>query len=225
MAAPAYQSSQTTTAALSGTVVITKPASLAVGDTMVAHIVSFDGGGVTTLAGWTHVTDDGQGFQFIFTKVATSADVAASNFTWTTGGSVAGGAITRLTGADVNAPADQSSSNQVASPVNTLTSGTITPNYPNTLFMIFTNHRTSSAVTVSTYAIATNNPTWTEAYDLDAVVSGTDYGFSMAYGSRPQTSASGTASAVTSANVIRGGLSVVDIISPRPTGSFLLNMI
>jgi hypothetical protein len=82
-----YASSATTT------VILNKPAGIAVGNLMVAFVTAQDTNQtatVTTLSGWTlafgpqHVTLSGVGLAFYaFTRVATSADVSGSTYSWT----------------------------------------------------------------------------------------------------------------------------------------------
>lgn len=101
-------SSQTTG---TGSVVITKPTGLTVGDQMIAAIASSQSSGsINTPAGWTLISQanaiTGVAAN-IFFKVADSSDVAASNFTFThtSGTALIRGGIIRATGLDtVNLP-------------------------------------------------------------------------------------------------------------------------
>lgn len=77
----------TPTASLTSSSTVTKPSGLAVDDVMVAYTVS-NLNGTSAPAGWTQILsqDSNQGSLFrvrVFYKVATSSDVAASNFVFT----------------------------------------------------------------------------------------------------------------------------------------------
>lgn len=87
MAFPVVQNTQTNFATASSSVVVTKPTGLSVGDLLVAEIGFYQSGGsrtITTPTGFTERTkSDGASTGVgIYTKVADSGDVAASNFTF-----------------------------------------------------------------------------------------------------------------------------------------------
>lgn len=90
MALPVVESFTTNTATSSSSLVLTKPTGLAVGDLLVEYQQTTDGSTTSfnTPAGWTlrgivNMSDSLRGYG-VYTKVADSADVAASNFTFTT---------------------------------------------------------------------------------------------------------------------------------------------
>jgi hypothetical protein len=88
MAAPVVQSSNTASVALASSLTITKPTGLAVGDTMICFMQFYDSNTATTYttpSGWTNrgsIFENGARKMQVFSKVAESADVAASNFTF-----------------------------------------------------------------------------------------------------------------------------------------------
>lgn len=188
----------------STTVVITKPTSLAEGDLMVAHL-SFNGANEVTavsLSGWTevHITSvdstgaSGKLVQWTAWKIASAADAAASNFTFTitVGGSVPYiGRIARFTSTRTASAIKANEASLAEASGSTVTVATVTPDFANSFAIILASTGASAVVTHSTYAMVTSNPTWTEAYD-----SGYDDGAfavsqAMAYGSRPEATASG----------------------------------
>lgn len=197
MAATKYQSSQTNTSTNSNTVAVTKPASLAVGDFMIAAAslaYGATGFSISAPAGWTTLgteTDTGGAFA-AFWKIADASDVAASSFTFTgSGGGTAdamAAGITRLSGQNLAAPIDQSVTDNDAD-----VSG-ITPTVAMGLFVMLACVRNSSGDTgtVAGYTIATHNPTWIEGYDVGA---GTNRaGVAMAYANSTRLEATGIAS-------------------------------
>lgn len=223
-----YQSTQTNSG--TNTTVITKPVSLAVGDAMLGAIwagTTNGNGTATAPAGWTQKQSVGffWGTQYLFWKVADAADAAATNFTFTGGGTgtrLIWGSVTRVTGGAATTPIDQASQAAQSGGVSGFSTGTITPTAANSLCFIFTCGGDSTAYrTVSGYAYVTNNPTWTEAYDLNMP---TDLGdfieISMAYASRAQTTATGNATATASAANSDFLVSMtVDIIPPAGGGT------
>ena len=215
------QSTSTDTSAGASTV-ITKPTGLAVGDLMVAHITSY---GLNTIvaidiaSGWTETTsgavlDSGTSTgvrQSIQYKVATSGDVAATDFTFTaasTGGRNMIGAMYRIDGQNSVTPIDTSNA---ASAQNGGTpfsgNATVTPTYANSLLLFFASGYDASAF--NTYTVATSNPTWTENYDFTATAS-----MAGATATRPEVTATGNAG-VSFTNAGSGDV-VVGIVVVRP---------
>lgn len=89
------------------TLIITKPASVAVGDVLVA-VMGWQNGtsrSLSTLSGWTLLQNSGSAVVGLaaFWKVADSGDVSASNYTWSFSGNTlyASGAILRINGTPV----------------------------------------------------------------------------------------------------------------------------
>lgn len=222
MATVAFRASNTGIST-TNSVVVTKPVGLAVGDTMHAIVACATDATavVNTPSGWTRQAhqEDGTNGWAVFTKVADAADVAASNFTFTsttTGAnfvnSVAGVAAFTNGG---TVPVDQAGA--VGSGTNTsLTTTGITPTREMGTFVISAAHFDSTVRTVSTYAIATNNPTWTEAYDAGNNGTSTDKpAIAMAYASRPEITSSGSATATLSSTTNRWYIQVLNIAPPR----------
>jgi len=149
--------------------VITKPTGLAVGDTMLAGIYHNDddggGGTVATPSGWTLlINEDNTGENLVvFSKEADSADVAASDFTFTSGGTSYHliGSIVRIS--EFGIIAGQSSELDTNNGSATIVAPTFTPTRANTLFVaFFTQSRTGGEPSIVSIAMATDNPTWTQ---------------------------------------------------------------
>jgi len=145
------------------------PASIAVGDLLVAHVAGqTNSTSYNTPAGWT-LTRDASGansVMAVFHKVAVLADVSASTTTFTTTGSNAriSGRILRINGQRSDFSTVMDDANGAAGGSNTTpTSSGFTPSYTDDLIMIFVCAQNSR--TNSTYAIATTPPTFTEHYD------------------------------------------------------------
>lgn len=157
--------------AASNNVTITKPTGLAVGDLMVAILGWDASGSFPTMAGWTSIAsgEDGGGASSgigAYYKVADSGDVAASDFTATgaAGGSDTAGIIYRITGYNTVSPiAANSIGHATSSNSDTPSIAGVTTAYADSLLLVGFYH--SAAVTGSGYAVANNNPTWTEAFD------------------------------------------------------------
>lgn len=144
--AVAFGTAGTGTTASVASLTITKPASLAAGDLMIAECCAH-ANGVTFSApatGWTKVGDFSPTGQTvvthsIFWKIADSGDAAGSNFVFTSGGSSRGlGAITRWTGHDPTTPiqdtlsnpaAGSSTATQVAKSINGTNGGALVAHY------------------------------------------------------------------------------------------------
>jgi hypothetical protein len=191
-----YQSTKTTGFAVGSTVTIDKPTSLAVGDLMVAFLQASTaeiGGDWNTLSGWTRTVAGSQrttylsayGITASMRKIADSSDVAASNFTFTYNSTrFLAGAIMRF------------SSNSPSNPTGTPSENTgLIPDVANTMLLMLCNASSSSGggATISNYAIANNNPTWTETFQLQP--GGVNAcGFSAAYGNYTPTTTTGNPS-------------------------------
>lgn len=170
-------SSQTNIGNANGSVVITKPTGLAVGDLMIA-IVGTEAGAdapINTASGWDFFAQQSfssvDPYLSVQWKIATAGDVAASNFTFTSSNATArlGGAIMRVTGHHAT-PEDVSNStftDGANSATINFTGRTFNPTYNNTLLILFTGGRLGggNAGSMSGYTISGTNPTWTEVYD------------------------------------------------------------
>lgn len=202
-----YESIQTATDAGSG-VTVTKPTSLAVGDLMVAFISSATGGagGVahTGPSGWTKIEEQVPTNGAVLTTwaiVATSTETAASNFTWTGGGTNqdTGGAILRFTSTNgFNAVSDNVVSNSNTA---LTTTGVTTLSTSTMLILCGSDEDATQTATFSGYSVTNNDPTWTERADFPSAASGlrvsigiatASYNLKQATGSSSITSSLGT---------------------------------
>lgn len=214
MSRVAYQSSQSDTdSSPTALVVITKPVSLAVGDMMVAQISGSNTIGNPTITppsvGWTatipQANPNATDSYAMYTKIADASDVAATNFTFTidrgaTGTSVGHGFIHRITGNDLTVAVVASNSG-TGSNASALSSSGITPGNQ-CLFLILVGHITLAASrTISAYAVANSNPTWTERADATSLLATLNVGCAMATGPSSLATASGNATATASGAV------------------------
>ena len=211
-----YQSVQTTTPAAGTSVVITKPTSLAVGDIMVAHIAhSGTNSTINTPTGWTDIADTSFSANFrakVLFKVVDAGDVAASNFTFTgngTGGPYIGGAILRINGSGLSLVNDGVGSSAWSGTSANLAIG-ITATRASDLYLIFTTNNSAGSQNISGYAIATSNPSWTEAYEVNTGARS----FSGAYATRAQITATGNVSFNAAVSATAAAAVIVAIASP-----------
>lgn len=174
---------------------INKPTGLAVGDLMVAQVMTAFAGGAgvpaTGPAGWTVLRTDGTAR--VYWKLADSADVAATSFTFTLAlvNSIHG-YISRFSSVNPNLPIDQNNGNyQQSGGTGAISSSGITPTVLSSLYVISVMGNDVSSRTVSGQQIVTSNPTWTEAFDAyRSLVT-----ISLAYAPRGQLTSTGNASA------------------------------
>lgn len=176
MAIPVVESFSIGTYAQDGaTCTVTKPTGLAVGDMMCAMAISHSDSGtaptVTPPAGWstyTSYTDESFMIQYVFYKVADSADVAASNFSFTHSGTntrVQVG-IARISGAP-STLATGNATGHITTPTS-VSSFTISLDltYNDVLLLAQIVGRDATQVrTFSSYSVSGTNPTWTEHAD------------------------------------------------------------
>lgn len=172
---------------------------VALGNLLVAHFIFNDTSGtVSPPAGWTFVNQEARGgavgaTSSLYYKVALAGDVSSPSYTF----SVTGGASTKarlclikIQAGRVSSPVTTDGHNQSAS--SPIVASTVTPTIANSLLVFFVT--TNDAGGISNYQIPTSNPVWTEQYDSSC--SGA-FKSSMAYASRPETTATGTPSADT----------------------------
>ncbi len=190
--------------------VIAKPAGLAVGDLMIAHILHRGGetGPPTPPeVSWTQFQHNHSGFtpgraSTLFWKIADQDDVDAASFTFTVENEVNLGAISAWYGHESTTPINASNGQHNASST-TVTSLEITPSVANCMILMYCAVWNDN--THSNYAIATNNPaSWDERYDF-LTIEGTDGAIAMGSALRPETSATGNGTATSSASVISVG--------------------
>lgn len=207
-------------------VTITKPSGLTAGDYMVAIIGTSTNATAEAISEWTFLGDQQNGVDarlLVYGKTASSADAAATDFTFTphtgNGGSNdgKGGCLIAISG---TAPVTDSSlidfgtANADASTY----SGGITPPVASILVMAAWGQN-GSATTVSAYAVATDDPTWTERMD-DTEPSGTsDYVLGVATAPRTAVTATGDFSLTFSASAQSAGVLLAIIESTNVTVS------
>lgn len=187
--------------------VLTKPTGLAVGDLLLAGIYFSDNNGSTadsginTPAGWTlqEATTTTQPPEWerlsVFLKIADSADVAASAFTFTRAGTDISyhlmGHLLRIS--DYGIVAGETSTSAASNSATTITATTFTPTRADTLFVAFLgNSCRAGDIQNTSVALATDNPTWTERNEQNVNDTGTDSNFAVYTASRSQTTATGT---------------------------------
>lgn len=199
-----YQSVQSNTSDNSSSLVITKPTSLAVGDKMLAGIWTDRANGssasLSTPSGWTQEifvnTGIGNGALAVYSKVADSTDVAASNFTFNSTGSTGQlhmcGFLLRITSYGGNAG---TASNNDTSTSTTITATGFTPSItvPGTLYVAFAGRSSPLAVSqINSMAMATSNPTWTEQAELSVNDTTAGSRFALYTANRTEVTATGT---------------------------------
>jgi hypothetical protein len=204
-------------------ITLTKPTGVAVGDLLVA-VISRDIGDFgtdTPPSGWTILrTDQNSGAHYvsIYYKIATSTEVAASDFTFVNAVTLspnmaAAGIIFRITGHSPGTPiwasaADVSIDNTAAPSF----SNSITPAIANSmLFIVASGYDNNNAI--GGYAIATSNPSWTEVLDQTANP-GTNMSLSIATATRPEVTATGNSS-VTGGDVTTDWVGILFAIPPE----------
>lgn len=191
---------------------INKPSGVVQGDLMIAQLVKSNNAYTMSLAGWTLIQDgspaSGGPYMGTFYKVAGASEPASYTFVGT-GSSPTAGGIIRITGAKV---IDTSSERYNDTASTTATGNTITPTYSNSYLLFFVGN---VAGTTSEYAIATNNPSWTELWET----SRTGVYCSFAYGSRPETTATGSATATLSSS----SRSAVHLIAVKEAPEFTIS--
>lgn len=194
----AYESVAVTAYQSSSTLVINKPTGLAVGDLMVSVVSGNTATGFTPPSGWTELVDDGTTTPTaVAYKVATSGDVAASDFTWSCGSATdSGGCIIRISGA-TTIIANTSPQNDNANGTHTW-EAPITPSATDSMLLMVVSTPTSFAA--SGYAIVTSNPTWTEL--MDENTTSPDIMLAVAYAIRPQVTSTGNFSATLSSGTV-----------------------
>lgn len=199
----------------SGSVQVTKPTGLAVGDLMIAHVrwVSASGGNnINVPSGWTsfNSTNGGNLTSTIMYKIADASDVAASFFTFSdTNGSSKSVAVSRISDPYTTTPLDQFHGTG-ANSGSSLTDTGITPTLANDLMLIFitSDSTVAGARTASGYAVATTDPPWTEAYDVN---NGADEAIAMAYGVRDPKTATGNVTATLSGDTAGNIIQIINL--------------
>jgi len=179
-----FQSAQSATSDNTGSVVITKPVSLVVGDLLVAAIwTDRDSAGSATLntpTGWTQEANETSAADrsalAVFSKIADSGDVGATNFTFAASGStqqlVMIGHLLRFTDAGYVIGATTGSGTSGT----TVTVPSITPTAAranSTYIIAMARVRDTPPAAFSGVAIANSNPSWTSR--AVSAISGASY--------------------------------------------------
>lgn len=180
--------------------VITKPSGLAEGDLMVAVLGNTVGDFAN--ADWTSILvglpESGNTRMETFYKIADADDVAASNFTFTCSSGSNAGFILRITGHNASSPvlAGSLTDNVTNDQTPTYNDMSVTPSYANSLLIypIFIYGGNTAGQGISGYAIATDNPTWTERGEIINSAGGT--AIAVATATRSAITATGNATAV-----------------------------
>lgn len=181
---------------ISGSAVVTKPTGLAVGDIMLAFCAG-NADGFAFPSGFTSIGSTSAGGNNYQTrlgyKVADSSDVSATNFTFTIGTSSTNICVLiRITGSSSSSTTIKSSGTLVSNSATPSITG-ITPYARGDILLFQLWHGSDAVTAVSSYAIATSNPTWTEI--LDTTAAGGNAGCGIAYAKRSQLTATGNFSA------------------------------
>ena len=202
------QSYNTANPGNASSITVTKPTGLAVGDLMIFATTWNDATDTASqMTGWTQEVANYGGSQKIDIqyKVADSGDVAASNFTVGFSGTVSTPVAVLMRITDYVSTGLLNENKDTGSNGDTTLSATVTPSYTNNLLlMIIANNENSS---LSNYAIATDNPTWSE---LVEVQSGSISAISVAYATRTQTTATGDMSF--SSSVVTGTIDFYGVL-------------
>lgn len=194
----AYKSVGSVTYASANTCVIPKPAGLAAGDLMIAIIHQKNVNTATcALTGWTEIDTidlnaSSGDYAWTLWKIASSDDASATDFTFSLNRTAyVAGSIIRIDGHNSTSPinAHNYGEDENWDPNHSIAMS-VTPSVSNCLLIMATFN--SLNTTISDYAIATDNPSWTESYDIGSAGAGRS--FSAAYASRPETSATGNSS-------------------------------
>ena len=201
--AVAYRSSNSSTGS-SGSITITKPTGLTLGDLMVAILSDdFRTSGFNTPSGWTLIVDQSGPFDLsvtAFGKIADSGDVAASDFTFThaNSGAIIGGHLYAFSGnftgvGNVYVSSAQTATEPSADVFNFATG--ITPSLAGSVLLmgaaIGSAGNNIDDSNISTYEVETSNPSWTEGHDTLYGSGGNGQRLGSAYATRTETTSTG----------------------------------
>ncbi len=198
--------------------VITKPSGLSVGDLMVAVLTVDEDTAITPPAGWT--TEASYNLEagnngprmYIFSNVADSADVAASNFSFASGKEI-GGVLYRIDGHgpdlkvyEIDGGLDSDSGNTVSASVSvdTLSSSDV--------LICGAAYSGSTTASWTNYTVSGTNPTWTEQFDEGHTIN-SNVTFGVANSVYATATEITSVSAITSGDVDRAGIFVLSIPS------------
>jgi len=220
------QSSNTATSSDVSSITITKPTGLAVGDLLLFIGGNYDAASVnrshTTPSGWSVIQKQASGDYrpVAYYIVATSTEVAASNFTFAMSGvtTALSGYLARITGQTPTSPVGVSEMDiGAAVAVTTITYTTnITPvSRESLVFNSFAAASTSmvgSPATVSTY-VSTPTLTWTEVADLGIKNGSSDgHAFGVAYAAATPSTTITSRSATVSESLALGNSGICLVV-------------
>lgn len=240
MAFPVVESVSTAITDTAGVMTITKPTGLAVGDLMLAWVVTTTGGLNSVPSGFTLVRSASPNgiFHASYQKIADSSDVAASGFAFDNGDTGANfcilGGIARISGPDQTTPISFSNDGTTTTASSSPLSSGITITGRQCLTVILAGGSNTTAVrTTSAYAVVTSNPTWTEDYDVARTGAGTARAnIAMAHGNYGGTLgvSTGNATATFSGNNSQSDLQIIAIQPPAIvvtpiSGTFSINSV
>lgn len=171
---------------------ITAPTGIALGDLLLCYVASLMDNytGIGAPAGWTRIVGvnpvGSAECHALFYKIATSTEVAASYFDFTFSDTCIG-VMLRITGADTTALSNFTTQNSSSSGV--FNTADITPAAANSFFGFFCCNFSNGSI--SGYAMATDNPTWTTVLDNVGPMSDPYNRAGAAYAIRASANASG----------------------------------
>lgn len=202
MSASIHSSTSTTITGGSASVILTKPSGVKNGDLLIAVVASFlsTSQSVTPPAGWTliqSVTVSTVDILSVYSKIASSEP---ASWTWTIGASTgkSGGAVFAVIDYDVTTPIDAVAAATAGTTQTPSYANTITPTRAASLLLMFTGAGSGglNVLGISGYAITTNNPSWTELYQLDYNDSSSTCALGIAMAIRTAITATGNSSTV-----------------------------
>lgn len=195
---PAYRSHSSAKGGSNTSLVPTAPAGIVVGDLLMAFLYKGHANAVTVPSGFTQLKPLNAGLTrtfYAFYKIADSGDASAGTFTfsWTT----ASECLIVMTAISTPSPTNYIGTENVSwiagttnlSGATTLSLSTITPDSENSLMVYAIGASTNTSF--SSYAMVTNNPSWSERYDDNQ----TNYSLALATASRTFADATGSITA------------------------------
>jgi hypothetical protein len=192
--------------------VVTAPTGIQVGDLLVC----FAGGkqndptflSITDFTYLDGITTGGESLVVLY-KVAVTADTTASDYSVASSDAeVTGAVMLRITGWSTNDTLTNKATQSVSNGV--FTTLDLTPTVANSLILFAAFEYTAAGGAIGGYAIATNNPSWTEAQEVAPAFS--IGGLGVAYAVRPEITATGDFSITDTGSQL--GISLV--IAPIP---------
>jgi hypothetical protein len=208
----------------SDTIVISKPSGTVSGDVLFAPIWVEADQTITAPSGWSFIRNDSQSdgvFKCsLYRKVAGGGEPATYTWSWASARRSSGGML-RISGANTSNPIATSNGASVVDNANPSAACTVTPTDADSLIiMVFSTKQNNNAT--GGYAIATDNPTWTE--HIDNIENTLSYSLAVATAPRTQTSATGNAS-VTGLDATADSVGQLVVINPAvatATGNMFL---